>query len=261
MQSEQNVLQNIRKRIEMRKNVYGFTLIELLVVIAIIAILAGILMPALQQARLKGLEVGCRSNCHQIGKANVLYSQDYNAFRYDWTRSTTQGRDFFVVDSKWTKYYGSTAKSTGNRKSAIYCPGTRDEWRSENGSHGSYGYGVSLFTGSGSTSFDKFPKKGAKMERIKLPSITILVYESNSARATSKNRVPTIYVNQLGVDAFSYHGGSTINESGKTVHIPGAKSTIAFFDGHVSTLESELLVSTTSEIRPYGMTWGAKELF
>ena len=87
-------------------NVTRFTLIELLVVIAIIAILASILMPSLQKARVKALETGCRSNCHQIAKANVFYNQDYNAFRYDWTRSTSQPRAFFVTGAAWSKYYG-----------------------------------------------------------------------------------------------------------------------------------------------------------
>jgi prepilin-type N-terminal cleavage/methylation domain-containing protein len=55
----------------------GFTLVELLVVIAIIALLMGILMPALSRVRQLAFRLTCGTNLSGIGKAMLIYSNDY----------------------------------------------------------------------------------------------------------------------------------------------------------------------------------------
>jgi prepilin-type N-terminal cleavage/methylation domain-containing protein len=76
--SQTSGVRNHPLRDHSRGETRGFTLIELLVVVAIIAILAAMLLPALQRAREAGRRTHCINNLRQIGIGIQLYKDDFN---------------------------------------------------------------------------------------------------------------------------------------------------------------------------------------
>ena len=218
-----------------------FTLIELLVVIAIIAILAAMLMPALQQAREQGKVTQCSSNIKQLGNMLQFYTDDSKGWfphkNPTPSKHETSWINVLIHQMNYTVSPGILICPSHNN----FEPATRKLIMNRaKGATNNLSYGYNMHLGAsnlyGATVTPYLP--GAKITEIKQPGRTIVFAESrhNNAQAGHYNIYYYAYFTDKSGGVLRASHGNSLN--------------VSWVDGHVSNhrVPNEL---TAYEVAPF----------